>query len=70
MEIIEGKLYFIKDEFIEKYNPKYHLMENKEESIIIKNKEDLKNKLQQGLDDIKLNKTYSLDEVSQKLDNL
>ncbi len=40
------------------------------ESIIIKNKEDLKNKLQQGLDDIKLNKTYSLDEVSQKLDNL
>ena len=39
------------------------------ESIIIKNKEDLKNKLQQGLDDIKLNKTYSLDEV-QKLDNL
>ena len=47
MEIIEGKLYFIKDEFIEKYNPKYHLMENKE---------DLKNKLQQGLDDKKLNK--------------
>ena len=30
MEIIEEKLYFIKDEFIEKYNPKYHLMENKE----------------------------------------
>lgn len=30
MEIVEGKLYFIKDEFIEKYNHKYHLMENKE----------------------------------------
>ena len=30
MEIIEEKLYFIKDEFIEKYTPKYHLMENKE----------------------------------------
>ena len=30
MEIIEGKLYFIKDKFIEKYNPKSHLMENKE----------------------------------------
>ena len=30
MEIIEEKLYFIKDEFIKKYNPKYHLMENKE----------------------------------------
>ena len=29
MEIVEGKLYFIKDEFVEKYNPKYHLMENK-----------------------------------------
>ena len=29
MESIEGKLYFVKDEFIEKYNPKYHLMENK-----------------------------------------
>ena len=30
MEIVEGKLYFKKDEFIEKYNPKYYLMENKE----------------------------------------
>ena len=30
MEIIQGKLYFIKDEFIERYNPKYHLMENKD----------------------------------------
>ena len=36
MEIIEGKLYFIKDEFIEKYNPKYHLMENKEAGVSIK----------------------------------
>lgn len=34
MESIEGKLYFIKDEFIEKYNPKYHLMENKEAGTI------------------------------------
>jgi len=40
------------------------------ESIIIKNKEDLKNKLQHGLDDIKLNKTYSLDEVFKHIDNL
>ena len=40
------------------------------ESIIIKDKEDLKNKLQQGLDDIKLNKTYSLDEVFNHIDNL
>ena len=29
MEILEEKLYFIKDEFIEKYNPYYNLMENK-----------------------------------------
>ena len=29
MKIVEGRLYFIKDKFIEKYNPKYHLMENK-----------------------------------------
>ena len=41
-----------------------------QESIIIKDKEDLKNKLQQGLDDIKLNKTYSLDEVFKHIDNL
>lgn len=40
------------------------------ESIMIKDKEDLKNKLQQGLDDIKLNKTYSLDEVFKYIDNL
>ena len=32
--------------------------------------EDLKEKLQKGLDDIKLNKTYSLDEVFHKIDNL
>ena len=30
MEIIEGKLYFIKDEFIYKYNSKYELMRNKD----------------------------------------
>ena len=30
MVIEDGKLYFIKDEFINKYNPKFHLMENKE----------------------------------------
>ena len=40
------------------------------ESIEIKSKSDLKGKLQKGLDDIKQNKTYSLDEVFQKLDNL
>ena len=40
------------------------------ESIEIKSQKDLKEKLQKGLDDIKLNKTYSLDEVFHKIDNL
>lgn len=40
------------------------------DSVIIRDKNDLKNKLQQGLDDIKLNKTYSLDEVFKHIDNL
>lgn len=40
------------------------------ESAEIKSKSDLKEKLQKGLDDIKQNRTYSLDEVFQKLDNL
>ena len=40
------------------------------ESIIIKNKKDLKAKLQKGLDDIKANKVYSLDEVFTKIDNI
>ena len=30
------------------------------ENVIIRDKNDLKSKLQQGLDDIKSNKTYSL----------
>jgi len=40
------------------------------ESVEIESKSDLKEKLQKGLDDIKQNRTYSLDEVFQKLDNL
>ena len=40
------------------------------ESVIIRDKNDLKSKLQQGLDDIKLNKTYSLDEIFKHIDNL
>ncbi len=39
-------------------------------NVEIKSKSDLKEKLQKGLDDIKQNRTYSLDEVFQKLDNL
>ena len=40
------------------------------DSVIIRDKNDLKSKLQQGLDDINLNKTYSLDEVFKHIDNL
>ena len=36
------------------------------ESVIIRDKNDLKIKLQQWLDDIKLNKTYSLNESMPK----
>ena len=40
------------------------------DSITIKSKKDLKEKLQKGLDDIKANKVYSLDEVFAKIDNM
>ncbi len=40
------------------------------ESITIKGKKDLKEKLQKGLDDIKENRVYSLDEAFEKIDNI
>lgn len=40
------------------------------ESITIKSKKDLKQKLQKGLDDIKENKVYSLDEAFEKIDRI
>ena len=40
------------------------------ESVEIKSKKDLKEKLQKGLDDIKANKVYSLDEVFTKIENI
>lgn len=40
------------------------------DSVTIKSKKDLKEKLQKGLDDIKTNKVYSLDEVFAKIDNI
>lgn len=40
------------------------------ESITIKSKKDLKEKLQKGLDDIKENRVYSLDEAFEKIDNI
>ena len=40
------------------------------DSITIKSKKDLKEKLQKGLEDIKANKIYSLDETFSKIDNM
>lgn len=40
------------------------------ENVTIKSKKDLKAKLQRGLDDIKSNKVYSLDDVFAKIENI
>lgn len=40
------------------------------DSITIKSKKDLKEKLQKGLDDIKANKVYSLEETFAKIENI
>lgn len=40
------------------------------DSVTIKSKKDLKQKLQKGLDDIKENKVYSLEEVFTKIDKI
>ena len=40
------------------------------DSVIIKSKKDLKEKLQKGLDDIKANRVHSLEETLAKIDNM
>ena len=40
------------------------------DSVIIKSKKDLKEKLQKGMDDIKANRVYSLNEAFAKMDNI
>lgn len=40
------------------------------DSVTIKSKKDLKEKLQKGLDDINLNNVCSLDEIFSKMENL
>ena len=40
------------------------------DSVTIKSKKDLKEKLQKGLDEIKANKVYSLDEFFAKIDTI
>ena len=50
---------FLKLSYIDKKAP---------DRVIIKSKKDLKEKLQKGIDDIKSNKTYSIEEVFNKID--
>lgn len=40
------------------------------DNVTIKSKKDLKEKLQKGIDDIKANKVFSLDETFDKIDNI
>lgn len=40
------------------------------ENLKIKSKDDLKNKLQEGIDDIENGRVYSLEETFQKLDTI
>lgn len=47
-----------------------HIDSEAPDSVTIKSKKDLKEKLQKGLDDIKSNKKYSLDEAFSKIDNI
>lgn len=56
-------------DFIE-YLKLSHIDEEAPDSVTIKSKKDLKEKLQKGLDDIKSNKVYSLDEVFAKIDTI
>ncbi|MBR1883858.1 MAG: hypothetical protein IJ809_02775 [Clostridia bacterium] len=56
-------------DFIE-YLKLSHIEKEAPESVIIKSKKDLKEKLQKGLDDIKAGRVYSLDEVFTKIDNV
>lgn len=52
---------FLKLSYIDKEAP---------DSVTIKSKKDLKEKLQKGLDDIKENRVYSLEETFSKIDNM
>ena len=52
---------YLKLSYIEKEAP---------DNVTIKSRKDLKEKLQKGLDDIKANKVFSLDETFAKIDNI
>ncbi len=53
-----------------KYLKLSHINKEAPDSVIIKSKKDLKEKLQKGLNDIKSNKVYSLDETFTKIDTI
>ena len=56
-------------DFIE-YLKLSHIDTEAPDSVIIKSKKDLKEKLQKGIDDINANEVYSLDEVFRKIDTI
>ena len=56
-------------DFIE-YLKLLHVDKETPDSVVIKSKKDLKEKLQKGLNDIQENKVYSLEEVFTKMDNI
>lgn len=43
---------------------------NAPDNVTIKSKKDLKEKLQKGLDDIKANKVYSLEDAFAEIENI
>ena len=56
-------------DFIE-YLKLSHIAKEAPDRVIIKSKKDLREKLKKGIDDIKDNRVYSLDEVFDKLENI
>lgn len=56
-------------DFIE-YLKLSHIDKEAPDSVTIKSKKDLKEKLKKGLDDIKDNKVYSLDEIFARIDTI
>ena len=47
-----------------------HISLEAPDSVVIKSKKDLKEKLQKGIDDINANRVYSIEEVFNKIDNI
>ena len=55
--------------FIE-YLKMIYIDEGAPDSVTIKSKKDLKEKLQKGMEDVKANKVYSLDEIFCRIDKI